>query len=39
MKIIFHENQLCYRGTSNALFDYATYNEEISWERIYHYVS
>lgn len=29
MKIIFHENQLCYRGTSNALFDYAHYNEEI----------
>jgi len=29
MKIIFHENQLCYRGTSNALFDYAKYNEEI----------
>ncbi len=29
MKIIFHENQLCYRGTSNAIFDYAQYNEEI----------
>ncbi|SIP99298.1 hypothetical protein SAMN05880574_103160 [Chryseobacterium sp. RU37D] len=29
MKIIFHENQLCYRGTSNALFDYANYNETI----------
>lgn len=29
MKIIFHENQLCYRGTSNALFDYADYNEKI----------
>lgn len=29
MKIIFHENQLCYRGTSNALFDYANYNEKI----------
>ncbi|ASK30842.1 hypothetical protein CEY12_12285 [Chryseobacterium sp. T16E-39] len=29
MKIIFHENQLCYRGTSNAIFDYARYNEEI----------
>ncbi|RMZ58155.1 hypothetical protein D1632_17875 [Chryseobacterium nematophagum] len=29
MKIIFHENQLCYRGTSNALFDYAHFNEEI----------
>ncbi|MCQ9634948.1 hypothetical protein MP477_08295 [Chryseobacterium sp. WG23] len=29
MKIIFHENQLCYRGTSNAVFDYAYYNEEI----------
>lgn len=29
MKIIFHENQLCYRGTSNAIFDYAHYNEEI----------
>jgi hypothetical protein len=29
MKIIFHENQLCYRGTTNALFDYAHYNEEI----------
>ncbi|WP_294205763.1 hypothetical protein [uncultured Chryseobacterium sp.] len=29
MRIIFHENQLCYRGTSNAIFDYAHYNEEI----------
>lgn len=29
MKIIFHENQLCYRGTSNALFDYAHHNEKI----------
>lgn len=29
MRIIFHENQLCYRGTSNAIFDYARYNEEI----------
>jgi len=29
MKVIFHENQLCYRGTSNALFDYANYNEKI----------
>jgi hypothetical protein len=28
MKIIFHENQLSYRGTSAALFDYAKYNEE-----------
>ena len=29
MKIIFHENQLSYRGTSNALFDYAYFNQEI----------
>ena len=29
MRIIFHENQLSYRGTTNALFDYAYFNEKI----------
>jgi glycosyltransferase involved in cell wall biosynthesis len=29
MNILFHENQLCLRGTSVALYDYAKYNEEI----------
>ena len=29
MKVIFHENQLSYRGTSNALYDYAYFNQEI----------
>lgn len=29
MKILFHENQLSYRGTTTALFDYAKYNQEI----------
>lgn len=29
MKILFHSNQLCYRGTEVSLFDYARYNEEI----------
>lgn len=29
MKILFHENQLCLRGTSVALYDYARFNEEI----------
>ncbi|POS01121.1 hypothetical protein Q361_11467 [Flavobacterium croceum DSM 17960] len=29
MKILFHENQLSYRGTSKALYDYAHYNEQI----------
>lgn len=29
MNILFHENQLCLRGTSVALYDYARYNEEI----------
>ncbi|RTY92392.1 glycosyltransferase [Flavobacterium sp. GT3R68] len=29
MKIIFHENQLSYRGTSNAVYNYALFNEEI----------
>ena len=29
MKIIFHENQLSYRGTSNAIYNYALFNEEI----------
>jgi len=28
MKIIFHENQLSYRGTSNAIYNYALFNEE-----------
>lgn len=27
MKILFHENQLSYRGTSNALYHYAHFNE------------
>lgn len=29
MKVLFHENQLGYRGTSVALFDYAVGNEDI----------
>jgi hypothetical protein len=29
MNILFHENQLCVRGTSVALYDYAHYNETI----------
>lgn len=29
MTIIFHENQLSYRGTTNALFDYAFFNERL----------
>lgn len=29
MKVLFHENQLSYRGTSVALFDYAYYNEKL----------
>lgn len=29
MKIVFHSNQLGYRGTEVALYDYALYNEEI----------
>ncbi|MDO3693449.1 hypothetical protein QVZ41_01130 [Wenyingzhuangia sp. chi5] len=29
MKIIFHENQLSYRGTSLAVYDYAFYNQKI----------
>ena len=29
MKILFHENQLTYRGTSNAVYNYAVFNEEI----------
>lgn len=29
MKILFHENQLSYRGTSNAIYDYALYNEQL----------
>lgn len=27
MKILFHENQLSYRGTSNAVYNYAHFNE------------
>jgi hypothetical protein len=27
--IAFHDNNLCLRGTSNAMFEYAKYNEEI----------
>ena len=29
MKIAFHSNQLCLRGTEIALYDYALYNEEL----------
>jgi len=29
MKIIFHENQLSYRGTSNAVYNYALFNETL----------
>lgn len=29
MNVLFHDNQLCVRGTSIALYDYARYNEEI----------
>ena len=29
MKILFHENQLSYRGTSVAIYDYAHFNEEL----------
>jgi hypothetical protein len=29
MKIAFHSNQLCLRGTEVALYDYAKYNEEL----------
>lgn len=29
MKVLFHENQLTYRGTSNAIYNYAVFNEEI----------
>lgn len=29
MTIIFHENQLSYRGTSNAVYNYALYNETL----------
>lgn len=29
MKIAFHSNQLCERGTEVALYDYAHYNEEL----------
>lgn len=29
MKVIFHENQLSFRGTSNAVYNYALFNEEI----------
>lgn len=29
MKVLFHENQLCLRGTSVALYDYARFNEEL----------
>ena len=28
MKILFHENELNYRGTSIALYDYADFNEK-----------
>ena len=29
MKIAFHTNTLCHRGTTVAILDYAKYNEEI----------
>lgn len=29
MKILFHDNYLCERGTAKALYDYADYNEKI----------
>lgn len=29
MRIIFHTNQLCFRGTSTALYDYAYYAREL----------
>jgi hypothetical protein len=29
MKILFHDNYLCERGTVKALYDYADYNEKI----------
>ena len=29
MKIIFHSEQLNYRGTTNSIVDYAHYNQEI----------
>lgn len=28
MKILFHENQLSYRGTSNAIYNYALFNQK-----------
>lgn len=29
MKVLFHENQLSYRGTSVAVYDYADFNEKL----------
>jgi hypothetical protein len=29
MKVLFHINTLCYRGTTTAVLDYAKYNQEI----------
>jgi len=29
MKILFHENELNYRGTSSAMYDYADFNEKL----------
>lgn len=29
MRLLFHNNQLCLRGTSVAMFDYATFNESL----------
>lgn len=29
MKILFHDNYLCERGTAKAIYDYADYNEKI----------
>jgi hypothetical protein len=35
MNILFHDNSLCERGTTVALFDYAKYNEEILGNQSY----
>ena len=35
MNILFHDNQLCLRGTTVALYDYARYNEEILGNKSY----
>ena len=35
MKVLFHSNQLCLRGTSVALYDYAQFNEELLGNQSY----